>query len=387
MHTTLNHPGAVRRVLAFVVAAAALAATHATAAAPPSYQLTGLESMSRANDINNAGQVIGLGAVNNITQGVRWEAGIYTGLLLPANFFARGAPLALNNNGLVAGTTDEVFPTGAVAWVGTTASALPSGSTGPSLAARGVNDAGTMVGTSAKLYGYDVYTERATAWTADGHAHLLNDNFADDSGANAVNRDGLISGWVTNNTGQHAALWSDMQAAPLLLSAQTSRANSNALSINNNGLAVGYDTDFQGYVRATSWFFDLGRFDLGTLPGLNQSLASDINNGGQIVGKSWSFLGTGRAVMWDGTGQMTDLNNYLSDELRDQGWVFYDAMAINDAGSIVVNGLNDRLGLQQAFLLTPVPEPGSLAMFLSGLLMLVGSRRRAARRASQEPAA
>jgi len=120
---------------------------------------------------------------------------------------------------------------------------------------------------------------------------------------------------------------------------------------------------------------------------LNQSLASDINNGGQIVGKSWSFLGTGRAVMWDGTGQMTDLNNYLSDELRDQGWVFYDAMAINDAGSIVVNGLNDRLGLQQAFLLTPVPEPGSLAMFLSGLLMLVGSRRRAARRASQEPAA
>jgi hypothetical protein len=44
------------------------------------------------------------------------------------------------------------------------------------------------------------------------------------------------------------------------------------------------------------------------------------------------------------------------------------AKSINDNGYIVGNAHNNLLGItSQAFILTPVPEPGTSLMFLTGL--------------------
>jgi uncharacterized membrane protein len=264
----------------------------------------------------------------------------------------------------------------------------------------GINDAGQVAGSSiwygpVGLFGTDYRNvEQATVWSASGQATVLRyDGFPYGSSANAINRDGWVVGWVTEfDVGYRAALWTSSTANPVLLSSP-GLANSwgtwdSATSVNDNGLVVGYTTDEQEHTHAQIWFAEF-RFELAALAGDNTSMAVDINNLGQAIGFSYGDDDvTAHAVLWGaGGGPVTDLDSFMGTALRDAGWNFYQAVAINDLGNIVVNGYNPQTGDYGAFLLTAVPEPGSLAMYLSGLLMLVGSRRRAARRASQEPAA
>ena len=57
---------------------------------------------------------------------------------------------------------------------------------------------------------------------------------------------------------------------------------------------------------------------------------------------------------------MGDLNN---DIRSDSGWTLEDALGINDTGQIVGYGTNPS-GQMDAFVLTPIPEPGLLALLL-----------------------
>ena len=94
--------------------------------------------------------------------------------------------------------------------------------------------------------------------------------------------------------------------------------------------------------------------DLGTLGGSN-SAALAINAAGQVVGNSTTIAevvaGGGTAVqhafLWD-NGVMTDLNSLLP---AGSGWFVFGALAINDAGQIVGNGIFK--GQERACLLTP----------------------------------
>jgi uncharacterized membrane protein len=107
-------------------------------------------------------------------------------------------------------------------------------------------------------------------------------------------------------------------------------------------------------------------------------LANDVNLSGQAVGTSYQSADrydTRRAVLWDGF-VATDLNLFLSPEQVQAGWKLYDATSINDAGAILVNGLNIVSNEYQAFLLTPVPEPGTWALFLSGLAGVALAKKR-----------
>jgi probable HAF family extracellular repeat protein len=52
------------------------------------------------------------------------------------------------------------------------------------------------------------------------------------------------------------------------------------------------------------------------------------------------------------------------------GWVVTSAQAINDNGSIIGEAYNSSLGLKHAFVLTPIPEPETYALFLAGLGMI-----------------
>ena len=69
---------------------------------------------------------------------------------------------------------------------------------------------------------------------------------------------------------------------------------------------------------------------------------------------------------------------YLSPEQIQAGWKLFDATSINDAGSILVNGVNIVSNEYQAFLLTAVPEPGTWALWLAGLVAVLRIARRRA---------
>ena len=75
---------------------------------------------------------------------------------------------------------------------------------------------------------------------------------------------------------------------------------------------------------------------------------------------------------------MTDLNSFLDAGTVSAGWVLTEARGINDKGWIVGTAYNSKSGVNQAFLLTPIPEPETYAIFLAGLGLMatVMSRRR-----------
>jgi probable HAF family extracellular repeat protein len=105
--------------------------------------------------------------------------------------------------------------------------------------------------------------------------------------------------------------------------------------------------------------------------------ALGINDSGAVVG--WSnTLGDTRihATLWNSTTP-TDLNDFLSVSKVNAGWVLDGATDINDNEWIVVNAHNSITGESHAFLLTPVPEPETYALFMAGLgLMGFIARRR-----------
>jgi probable HAF family extracellular repeat protein len=87
-----------------------------------------------------------------------------------------------------------------------------------------------------------------------------------------------------------------------------------------------------GYQHAMAWTRSAGMRDIGTLGGRG-SRALDINARGHIVGASLDTAGAWRAFFWSARDGMVDLNRYLHRAPR--GLVLDTAVAINDNGTIV----------------------------------------------------
>lgn len=111
-----------------------------------------------------------------------------------------------------------------------------------------------------------------------------------------------------------------------------------------------------------------------TPTGQTSTYATDVNDGGAIVGFASDYMtgnGQSHAVMWlPDSVAAVDLNELVDPA---SGWTLTKASGINNDGWIIGNGIGPD-GYNQPFVLAPVPEPGSI--FLLSTFIVLGLNRR-----------
>lgn len=348
----------------------------ATQVAAQGYHFTALATpggaISAANAISNTGQITGLtyAAGNYNSRATLWGTSGPVDLGTLGGDFGSG--MAINQLGQVAG-----FGAGGRAALWQNGGGVDLGTLGGTHSyASGINNAGQVVGQS--YIDSDNVSFHAALWQGNSILDLgtLGGRF---SAANGINNGGQVVGQAStsSNSSFHATLWSN----GTVLDLGTLGGNySSAIAINDSGVVVGHaDVPLAGLTALHATLWQNGQIrDLGVLAGGTESSARAVNMGGQVVG--YSFYGGSEAphaMLWH-NGIMLDLNSILAPDVVLAGWVLSDASGINDSGAIVGSAYNVRTGANHAYLLAPVPEPGTWALMLAGLgamLMIVRRRR------------
>jgi probable HAF family extracellular repeat protein len=385
----MNGKGIVKKGLSVTGRIAGIAATvgaiivsSVLIASAGGYTITDLGTLPGGTEtyvasINNSGQAVGevYSAGNDTANAVLFSNGTVTSL-------GNGMAFGINNVGQAVGqayytstasTQATLFYNGQNTNLGTLHGYAFS-------VANSINDLGQAVGTAistnshytqAVLFSNGIAT--ALGILPGGHA----------SYAYSINNSGQAVGYSTTSIydgPSYATLYSNGQITNL---GGLGGSQSAAYSINNSGQAVGFAYTGGDNGTAHAALFSNGKVvDLGTLPGEgnNFSFANSINNSGIAVGYAQNYSptgvwGTGRAVMYS-NGTATDLNSLVD---AANGWTLTYASDINELGQIVGKGILN--GHETAFLLTPdsatpTPIPAASLLFGSGLMGLLGLRRR-----------
>ena len=342
------------------------------------YSLTELGTLggfsSGGAAINNLGQVTG----GSITATGQTHAFLYSngqmmdlGTLggFSGSFASEG--FGINNLGQVTGEgyiTPNAAPNALRAFLYSNGQMIDLGTLpgGFSAAGMGINDLGQVTGKADTAVGIHAFLysngQMMDLGTLPGFAGSF---------GQAINNRGEVTGFLPLTTAGfpgHAFLYSNGQMIDLgTLGGPTSMG----LDINDLGQVTGNAYTAAGQQHA--FLYGNGQMmDLGTLGG-STSNGVDINNLGQVVGDSSLVPGRleSHAFLYS-NGQMIDLNNLIDPAL---GVTLWGASAINDQGQIVAGSPTGT------FLLTPVPEPGTLASLGGALLVLIAAvytRRRSA---------
>jgi probable HAF family extracellular repeat protein len=290
---------------------------------------------SLGNGINEAGQVVGMSAVSDRARAFRYTDGV-----------------GMEDLGALPGHSASV--------------------------ARSINNAGQVTGASSV----------GPFFGPGSHAFRYTDGVGmEDLGANtanAINNSGQVAGVSMGRASRYTdgIGWEDLGVLP---GTEDSLAN----AINNSGQVAGASGDLSfdtGPAAHAFRFTDgVGMEDLGRVPD-RYSEAFGINDNGDVVGYTYSLEQPSPRILLDITDPsaflytdalgMVDLNTLLR---PDSGWDLRYAYDINNRGQITGFGsfTDPQVGRTQfrAYLLTPVPEPGSAAMLLIGLLALAGLAR------------
>jgi probable HAF family extracellular repeat protein len=329
-----------------------------------------------------------------------------TDLGLMGGTSARG--VALNNNGVaVAIKTVTAGGYHSFTWAaGTTTDLGTLG--GPSAFAMGMNDAGQVVGQSFNSAG----NEHPFLYTAGSGMVDLGTYTGGTGYAAGISPSGVALGAVTNGLSgfQHATSWSGgvrtdlglppgmdtsrgvaMNAAGTILVDATDPSNNEQgfilqsgawtnlgtlggaitrpFAINASGDVVGRSTLASGGYAPFVWHAGV-MTELPAVIGPFPGEADAINSLGVILGRAENTL-----LLWEGTTQI----NLATQIDPAAGWSLAVADAINDSGQLLVDAKTPA-GVMHAILLTPVPEPSTLALtgFAAAALAYRRVRRRSA---------
>jgi len=239
-----------------------------------------------------------------------------------------------------------------------------------------INDNGVIVGESDYT---SVDMSHACVWHPDGNGGYsitaLDELGGCASLARGINNKGQIVGFSENTSGssRFPCVWEpDGSGGYTFVNLATVHGQfSLACDINEKGQIVGRDV-----AHACLWEPDgSGGYtptNLGILPGGEFSGANAINEKGQIVGSSdtQTILAAFIATDDDGDGNwtMTKLGSLVDPDTSPHLW---SARDINNNGQIALTALVYSSLDFHAFLLTPVPEPGTLALLALGGLFLL----------------
>ena len=304
---------------------------------------------TEGTDLRDSGEAVGTAFAETPVlawRGVRWPVGATEPQILTDGM---GRVNGIAENGVAAGQGDSGGSVWDAANVETPLSALTGhlGAVGTD-----VNSAGVVVGWSATAT--DLFP---AAWPegADGEPIGLTQGVPDAYGGlmRRVNARGVAVGEMSFFVGpfERAVVWSAASGAvrvlPGLIGFNGEEGSSTAVGINERGLVVG-----QGYrplpggvaaILPVAW--RRGQVRVLPLGGFSGGTAYDANNCGTIVGEGIINVFDIRAVIWQGgTVRMLD------DLHAGPSLGLISAVAINDAGQILVNG-----GAQQTWIMTPVP--------------------------------
>jgi probable HAF family extracellular repeat protein len=314
----------------------------------PLYKVTDLGaffgSISNANGINAQGDVTGREYSSTTYFGFLYKNGVMQ-QLAPVAGFGNSDGFSINNSDQVAGESAG-YPT---IWSNPgTAQKLFENNNGS--VARAINNAGEATGAS--------YLSPAWIWTPATGRQSIGTLGGNVSVGFAINQLGHVAGESQDrNSDIFAFLWSP----------QTGMQNlgaigrlSYAYGVNDLDQVVGETQPLNtNGTRAFLWDSMHGMQNLGALS-VGSSTAYGINNHGQVVGTSF-----GKAFIWDTINGMQDLNAFIPST---SSLTLGQANAINDAGQIVGWGYTKVGNVQHAFLLTPIPEPGSIILAAFGVV-------------------
>jgi probable HAF family extracellular repeat protein len=335
------------------------------------YSITDLGANSATNfhvrSVNDSGQVAGwtqTGVYHHAliieSDGTQRDIGTLGGL---SDSLATG----INNAGQVVGAGKNSSSNGQQAFVYSASGGMQMlGSFGRAwCVGNGINDKGQIVG-GIENQGYEdpfLYS------SSSGMQDLGNLGGSNNSWATAINNNGQVVGEaITPSGNRHAFLYtSGLPMQDLGTLSGWLYSNSGAADINDYGQIVGTSDEFHAFLYNPGGpMKDIGSLFTG---GITHAYA--INNNGLVVGTSSG--GSAHAFLYTSDGGMQDLNTLID---QTNGWTLSEAVAISENGKIVGSGLFG--GVAHNFLLTPVPEPSTIALLLTATLggLLWWRRRR-----------
>ena len=373
MRAANDRHGLIRRVSTFAILSIALVTliliypgvTYAGLYYLEAIPLPATATASDAIAINNRGEVVGNVWLPGHIAGYIWshEKGIQ---LLPSSPFHPSTQAHdINEFGDVVGwSRDEHDKAMATIWEnGNKPNQLLTlgGNVGISF---GLNDKRDAVGHSfASEFSYRF---QATVWIENELPINPDPDNIIRSMAIDINNAGVTLGYIWRGSRPQAFTWSVANGYSSI-----SAPNSDYLrpyAINESGWFTG-STIGAGASTQPALVDPHGNVQL-IAPDKNHAAGKGINDYNTIVGDSWIYSSDTHAMIWDEQYGMRDLNDLIESDL---GWLLTSALDINNSGQIVGRGIYE--GRIRAFILTPIPEPTTLMLFIAPMIVCMSQRR------------